>query len=143
MLTAVLPHETTHTVLAGSFGNQPVPRWVDEGMAVLTEPRAKIERYLRNLPQHYQSRRLFQIRQLMQMNDYPHPDYVNSFYAQSVSVVEFLAKKQGPKVFADFVRDGLRDGYESALGKHYHYRDFAEMQEDWLRSTFGVAQANP
>src|SRR5262249_8797048 len=33
MLTAVLPHETTHVVLAGNFGDQAVPRWVDEGIA--------------------------------------------------------------------------------------------------------------
>jgi hypothetical protein len=150
LLTAVLPHETTHTVLAGSFGAQQMPRWADEGMAVLTEPRDKIERYLRNLPQHYQDRHLFQVRQLMQMPDYPHPDYVGAFYAQSVSIVEFLTNKEGPRVFADFVRDGLKDGYEAALRKHYKYQDFAAMQEDWLHATLGeanasagVAQANP
>ena len=46
----MLPHEATHVVLAGQFGDQPVPRWADEGMAVLTEPRDKIDRHLRNLP---------------------------------------------------------------------------------------------
>jgi hypothetical protein len=146
LLTAVLPHETTHTVLAGSFGANQVPRWVDEGMAVLTEPRDKIDRHLRNLPEHYQNRRLFQVRQLMQMPDYPHPDYVGAFYAQSVSVVEFLTNKESPQVFAEFVRDGLRDGYEASLRKHYKYQDFAAMQADWLHATFGdasVAQANP
>src|SRR5262249_55530598 len=38
LLSAVLPHEATHVVLAGQFGKQPVPRWADEGMAVLTQP---------------------------------------------------------------------------------------------------------
>jgi hypothetical protein len=146
LLTAVLPHETTHTVLAGSFGSNQVPRWADEGMAVLTEPRDKIDRHLRNLPEHYQNRRLFQVRQLMQMPDYPHPDYVGAFYAQSVSIVEFLTNKEGARVFAEFVRDGLQEGYEAALRKHYKYQDFAAMQADWLHATFGgasVAQANP
>ena len=59
MLVAVLPHETTHTVVAGNFGDQPVPRWADEGMAVLTEPREKIERHLRNLPKYRDDRHCF------------------------------------------------------------------------------------
>src|SRR5262249_551601 len=54
VLIAVLPHETTHTVLAGNFGEKPVPRWADEGMAVLSEPQDKIEAHLRNLPRHRQ-----------------------------------------------------------------------------------------
>ena len=45
LLAAVLPHETTHVTLAGQFGDRPVARWADEGMAVLTEPREKVERH--------------------------------------------------------------------------------------------------
>jgi hypothetical protein len=33
-----LPHEITHVVLADRFNTKPMPRWADEGMAVLTEP---------------------------------------------------------------------------------------------------------
>ena len=42
MLDAVLPHETTHVVLAGMFGSFFVPRWADEGIAVLTEPDSEL-----------------------------------------------------------------------------------------------------
>ena len=41
MLTHVLPHETTHAVLIGRFGRHLLPRWADEGMAILSEPREK------------------------------------------------------------------------------------------------------
>ena len=37
MLEAILPHETTHVVLAGMFGNHDVPRWVDELFAGLDD----------------------------------------------------------------------------------------------------------
>ena len=37
LLTAVLPHEVTHAVLAGQVGRRPIPRWADEGLAVLSE----------------------------------------------------------------------------------------------------------
>ena len=38
MLAAILPHEVTHVVLADVFTEQQIPRWADEGMAVLAEP---------------------------------------------------------------------------------------------------------
>ena len=79
------------------------------------------------------------MRQLLQMNDYPEPRYVGSFYAESVSVVEFLTTRKGPEVFTAFVRDGLRTGYESALQKHYGYRDFAELEQRWGQYAFNAA----
>ena len=136
MLSAVLPHEATHVVLAGKFGDQPVPRWVDEGVAVLTEPREKVERHLRNLPQYRQDQQLFSVRQLMQLNDYPEPRYVSSFYAQSVSLVEFLATEKGPETFTRFVREGMRSGYEAALRRYYGFQDFNELEQRWRRHAF-------
>ena len=41
LLTAILPHEVTHVVLADLFTVQQIPRWADEGIAVLAEPRAE------------------------------------------------------------------------------------------------------
>src|SRR5205085_9962184 len=121
MLGAVLPHETTHVVIAGKFGDKPVPRWADEGMAVLTEPREQIDRHLRNLPKHSQERQLFYLRDLMRLEEYPEPRRVGAFYSQSVSVVEFLSGQKGPQVFAKFLHDGMHGGYEEALRRHYGY----------------------
>jgi hypothetical protein len=148
LLIAVLPHETTHVVLAGSFGDRPVPRWADEGAAVLTEPRDKIERHLRNLPRYGQDHQLFPLRQLVQMTDYPPGPQVGAFYAQSVSFVEYLTQEKGPQVFTQFVRDGLRSGFDSALQRYYGYRSFDELEQRWRAHAFssvtpqGVAQAD-
>jgi hypothetical protein len=139
MLSYVLPHETTHVVLSGQFGSQPVPRWADEGMAVLAEPRDKIDAHLRNLARCRQDRQLFLVRDLMRMNDYPDRQLISAFYAESVSLVEFLSNRRGPQVFAQFLRDGLRDGYETALQRHYGYRDFDDLQQRWDRYAFGEA----
>ena len=148
MTYAVLPHEATHVVLAGRFGDQPVPRWADEGMAVLTEPREKIERHLRHLPEYRRDSQLFPVRQLMSLNDYPDPRYIGSFYAESVSVVEFLTKAGGAPKFTQFLREGLRsNNYEAALQRHYGYRNFADLEQRWIKATFeggtatGVAAA--
>src|SRR6202011_5991684 len=129
MLGAVLPHEATHVVLAGQFGEQPIPRWADEGIAVLTEPREKIDRHLRNLARCRQETGLFSARQLMQMADYPEPRYITVFYAQSVSLVEFLAtRQQGPETLTKFLRAAQKDGYEAALKQHYGYKSFDDLQ---------------
>src|SRR5262249_19248887 len=92
-------------------------------------------RHLRNLPRHKAEGQLFPLKQLLALNDYPQPQYVPAFYAQSVSVVEFLAKEKGPQVVTQFVRDGLRQGYESALQKHYGL-SFAELEARWRSATF-------
>jgi hypothetical protein len=134
---AVLPHEATHVVLAGNFGDKPVPRWADEGIAVLTEPRDKIERHLRTLPDHRQAHQLFPVKQLVNMSDYPDPHYVAAFYAESVSLVEFLSKERGPEVFTQFVRDGLRENFDAALARHYGFVDFADLEARWQTYAFG------
>lgn len=142
LLQAVLPHEATHVVLAGQF-DQPVPRWADEGMAVLTEPRTKIDLHLQNLGKCRQENTLFSVRQLMLMNDYPDPRQISAFYAQSVSLVEYLSNERGPQVFTAFLREAIRtNNYEAALQKHFNYRNFEELQQRWAAKalTTGVAR---
>jgi hypothetical protein len=138
MVTAVLPHETTHVVLAGRFGVHHVPRWADEGMAVLSEPRNRVELHLHNLPRHQQEGELFGMGQLMQMDQYPAARLVGPFYAQSVSVVDFLSQRKGPGVFARFLRDGLDNGYEPALQRHYGIRGYGELERLWREHAFGA-----
>ena len=143
MVRAVLPHEATHVVIAGQFGEQQIPRWADEGMAVLTEPREKVEMHLKNLGKCRQESQLFPIRQLMQMADYPDPRYITAFYAQSVSLVEFLSVEKGPQVFTQFLREAMRDGYEPSLRRHFGYRNFDELQQKWDQKAFAATAVNP
>jgi hypothetical protein len=140
MLTHVLPHETTHAVLAGRFGPHLVPRWVDEGIAVLTEPREKVDQYLKNLPAHQSRHELFPVAKLMNMEDYPESRLVSPFYVQSISLVEYLStQKGGPQVFTRFIRDGLEKGYESALRQHYGIQDFGALEQRWSQAALGDA----
>jgi hypothetical protein len=144
LLKYVLPHETTHTVLAGNFGERPIPRWADEGMAVLTEPDDKVETHLRNLPQHRQKRELFPLRQLLHMTEYPlelGEGYVGAFYAESVSLVEYLVRLKGAQVFTQFVREGMYSGYENAMQRYYGFRTFNEMEEQWVQFAFEGGRA--
>jgi len=139
MLDAVLPHETTHCVIAGQFGPYQVPRWVDEGMAVLSEPAEKVEQHRRNLFKAAREGQMFTVKELLHLENYPQPQRVSAFYAQSVALVDFLAQQQGPLVFSNFVREGLRSGWEAALQKHYGW-NLAELQQRWDAHILGEGQ---
>jgi hypothetical protein len=142
MLDSVLPHETTHVVLAGRFGRHQVPRWMDEGVAVLTEPRPRIYLHLRNLPQHRSDGILIPLAQLLRMDKYPEPRYIGTFYAQSVSLCEYLSTLPGgPRTFTHFVRDGLDQGYEAALRRHYGIQSIAELEQRWQAHAFGNGES--
>lgn len=136
LLRCVLPHEVTHAVLSSWFGVRPPPRWADEGMAVLAEPRDRVDGHLRLLSRWRADGRLLPLRRLVEMQDYPSPERVPAFYAQSVSVVKFLVAEKGPQTFARFVRDGLRDGNVRALKRHYNW-DFADLERRWREHAFG------
>lgn len=137
MPVGVLPHETTHVVLAGRFGTHHVPRWADEGMAVLSEPAGRIDMHLRNLPTHDREGSLFRLGELMKMAEYPEPRRVGPFYAQSVSLVDYLCKKKNPATFTRFLREALDGQYESALERHYGYRSFDDLERDWRGQALG------
>src|SRR5207244_12762775 len=70
-LGCVIPHETTHLVLADLFADPPLPRWADEGMAVLAETRSQIDRHSRTLHSCRQQGQLVPLAQILGRADYP------------------------------------------------------------------------
>jgi hypothetical protein len=135
LLQGVVPHEVTHAVLAGRLGDSRVPRWADEGMAILAEAPKNIDMHLRYLPRMRADDALFRMRALIEMRDYPEPRELGVFYAQSVSLVDFLSRQKGTERFASFVRDGERGGYAESLRKHYGW-SFVELDRHWRRHAF-------
>jgi hypothetical protein len=139
LLTASLPHETTHAVLAGHFGTHHVPRWADEGMALLSEPPAKLAVYRRKLDEARQDGLLMRVRDLMTQDEYPEARRAFAFYMQSVSVTDYLVNQPGgPQAFARFVNEALRSNYEAALQKTYGL-DLVTLEQRWKAATFGDA----
>jgi hypothetical protein len=131
LLTAILPHEVAHVVLADLFTFQQIPRWADEGMAVLAEPRADQERRVAELDEPLRTGRVFDVGKLMAM-DYPRADDWPLYYAQSVSLTMFLVEQGTPEQFVQFVRDMHAKGIEPALRAVYRISGFAELHERWL-----------
>ena len=84
LLASVLPHEVTHTVFAYYF-RQPVPRWADEGGAVLSEDDIERNRHDQLVRQILNTPgRAIPLRRLFAMTKYP-PD-VMVLYAEGYSV---------------------------------------------------------
>jgi hypothetical protein len=131
LLTATLPHEVTHIVLADLFVAQTIPRWADEGLAVLAEPATERRNRQADLKGPLDAGRVFEAGQLMAM-DYPDPKDWRLFYAQSVSLTQFLVEQGPPERFIQFVRDAQRMGTEAALRDVYHIDGLAALQERWL-----------
>ena len=119
MLTTTLPHEVTHIVLADLFVAQAIPRWADEGLAVLAEPASEQRQRQADLKGPLDAGRIFEAGRLMAM-DYPDPNDWRLFYAQSVSLTQFLVEQGPPERFIQFVRDTQRMGTEAAIRDVYH-----------------------
>lgn len=134
-LGSTLPHEITHVVLADLFSDGSLPRWADEGMAVLAEPRGQVERYQKTLVNCRKRGQLLPLAQILAGSEYPDAASITVFYVESVSVVDFMVNLKGPTEFVAFLQAAKGD-FNSALMKHYRIRNVAELQDHWLRATF-------
>lgn len=157
LLASVLPHEVTHTVFAYRF-RTPVPRWADEGGAVLSEDdveRNRHDQLVREILRTPGKR--IALRNLFALREYPHE--VMSLYAEGYSVANFLVSTSSRPAFLAFVDHGMRYGWDSAVQTHYaaygnvngleaawlnHLRETARPQGELLaRNTTGPARGDP
>jgi hypothetical protein len=130
LLKAILPHEVTHVVLADLFTVQQIPRWADEGIAVLAEPPAEQTLRAAELREALESNHVFDLSKLMAM-DYPDAKDWSVYYAQSISLTRFLVEQGTPQQFIQFVRDLPRTGAEGGLRDRYGINGFAELHDRW------------
>ncbi len=132
LLASVLPHEVTHTVLAHHF-RCPVPRWADEGGAVLSEDEIErnkhdqLVRQILNTPG-----RAIPLRRLFPLTNYPSDMIV--LYAEGYSVTNFLVSQSNRGAFLNFLAHGMRSGWDDAVRVHYRYRSVEELEAAWLQS---------
>jgi hypothetical protein len=131
LLKAILPHEVAHVVLADLFPQRQIPRWADEGMAVLAEPQDEQALRAADLDEPLKSGRLFRVSDLMGM-DYPEAQHWPLYYAQSVSLTRYLVESGTPDQFIRFVQESQRAGFEPALKQVYAIPGYTDLQSRWL-----------
>jgi hypothetical protein len=131
-----LPREVAHLVLADLFPDPLLPRWAEEAMAILAEPRENVERYLRALPKIARDGRLMPLSQLLSLKDFPDSASITAFYVQSVSIVDMLVADRGAQHFYLFLGQMQRYGIEKALERSYGFKNFAALESKWKKKAF-------
>jgi hypothetical protein len=125
-----LPHEVTHTVFAHHFG-LPLPRWADEGAAVMAEEEEEQQRHemlarkLLDTPG-----RAIPLRRVLPMRDFPTD--VMALYAEGYSLTHFLVEKKDRKTFLAFVKQGCGEDWDKAVRAHYDFKSVEDLEEAWL-----------
>jgi hypothetical protein len=130
ILANALPHEITHTILAHHFG-RPIPRWADEGIALLSEDDEEQERHEELARLIVETRdRVLSLHRLFALNEFPSDVMV--LYAEGFSVTRFLVGQKDRPTFLAFVQSGINDGWDKAVATHYRYRDVEDLESAWL-----------
>jgi len=130
-LGSALPHELTHVVLAEKFTQKQIPRWADEGMAILSEPairqagrRAAMQRALGRTNRYSAA-------ELLAVADYPAGERRDAFYGQSASLVAYLIERDSPARFLEFLQLEQKQGLQRALAEVYRIKSAAELEARW------------
>jgi hypothetical protein len=131
LLASVLPHEITHTVFAHYF-RRPVPRWADEGGAVLSEDDLERGRHDLMVRQIINSGRAIPLNRLFTLSQYPRD--VGSLYAEGYSVADFLVASSDRRAFLEFVARGMQYGWDSAAQASYRFSNVEQLEQAWIDS---------
>lgn len=130
---AALPHELTHLVIADRFPTQPLPRWLDEGIALLADPLNKQRGHESDWLTAQQRATAFRLVELLEQQKYPSADRVQTFYGQSAAMVRDLLRRQSPAELLRFIETAQQRGYDVALRQHYGLENLGRWEEELLR----------
>jgi RNA polymerase sigma factor (sigma-70 family) len=127
-----LPHEMTHAVLADVF-RAPIPRWADEGAAILAEDAEEQERHFALMRQfRSEPQRLIPLKRLLPMNEFP-GNQTALLYVQGYTLTRFLVERKDRKTFLAFLKQGMSgDGWDIAVKDHYGFDDVNALTDAWL-----------
>lgn len=142
-IAATLPHELTHVVVADLTPSQPLPRWLDEGIAILADPAEKQGRHLSELRNSIRQGAEFRLFELINLgDDYPPGPRWGAFYGQSASLVDYLLALGGEQRLGDFIRLASATGCEQALVQTYQCR-LSDLERRWHSHLRGTEKLQP
>jgi hypothetical protein len=132
VLESILPHELTHTVFACRF-RRPVPRWADEGAAVMAESLAERRRQQRAVVKLLESGRRIVLRDLLRMSEYPadRPTML-ALYAEGVSLVRFLVERLGRLGFLEFLESASGGDWDAAVSTSCGGISIEQLEREWV-----------
>jgi hypothetical protein len=132
IVCGVLPHEVMHCVVTTHFG-KPVPRWADEGLAILAESDDVQARTTAQFRDFRSRGRTLRVKTLLELKDYPADRF--AVYLEGYSVARFLVgRKEGRNGLVKFLNAGMADGWDAAAKAVYGYTSVAALEEAWADS---------
>jgi hypothetical protein len=133
-LSAALPHELTHVVLKDRFASNILPRWADEGMAILADTEAKQKRHESDLQTALHHQTTFRAEELILMEEYPSASRFGTFYGQSASLTKFLVARRGAPEFVNFMDCAQKQGFDTAVRECYGFVNLDDLDHQWRES---------
>lgn len=126
-----LAHELTHVVLADWYHGRQPPRWLDEGIAILSDTPEKQTLHQRDLFLALHSGSLIDMPELLTTTQLRSSQQVAPFYGQSHSIVQFLRERSDARTLLRFADTAMKHGYDYALSHHYAFANLAEFERHW------------
>lgn len=132
-----LPHEMGHIIFREfvGFNNHAIPTWLEEGVASYQET-SRRETASKIVEEAMKNGNFINLQRLATLNPQFMPDrgLVNLFYAESLSIVDYLIKNFGSDSFVTFCQ-ALRDkkDFARALSSSYNFSNVRELDEAWLK----------
>ena len=109
------------------YGQQYFMNWV--GQRVVMDIRIALYDHMQRMSLRYIH--ASRVGELMSIETYPHPTRIAAFYGQSVSLTAFLALRDDPAKFVEFLRRGMDYGYYRALREVYAIDGVAHLERLW------------
>ncbi len=120
-LVRVLPHELSHVIIADETAENPLPKWAEEGMAMLMDPPDKRAGHRADAVNAKQRGRSLRLDTLLTTEGYPEPELQAAFYGQCLVLAEYLVAVHGPIEFKRFMKTSAKLGANRALAEVYGY----------------------
>jgi len=96
-----IPHEVCHMVVASYF-RKPIPRWIDEGLAVQYETKEMKDTWEQYMAKALHNKEAVKLNHLVNYAEYPQNH--TAFYAQSASTTDYLIRWKGKKPLLNALR---------------------------------------
>ena len=131
-VVAAVPHELAHVIFADLFASHKVPRWADEGVAVLQDTATKQQAHRQDLLTAIHDNTSVKLQELFALQGYPDNRQRAAFYGESASVVKFLVQRGSAAQFMRFVSRASDVGYDKSLNESYKIENLAKLERLWM-----------
>ncbi|MCF7800281.1 hypothetical protein K9M16_04770 [Candidatus Babeliales bacterium] len=139
---SILAHELTHIIFREYLGRQNLPLWLDEGVAMYVERKYTNLTY-QGLDQQMEDKikkaNFIAFKKLMNINaqelQSKPTTYVNLFYLQSFSLINFMVERYQKHNFSRFLWNLKNENnVERALSKtYYQLKNIDEFEKRWKK----------